>query len=216
MVSTDKFNLLHSYIFRNNNVMTDNTFLYKDKSILYICQNGTSGYANAAKGYIYDYIGKKIPVKTQYFNCSDEVNENDRFHEYLNSCTSTDIDYDTIIVHSTPDIWTNVIINAPNINLEGKTIIGRTVWEFEKLLPSWVASINTSIVDTVSVPTEWNKLCFINSGVTKPIIVEPHIYVDYPYKKTGLKHLLSKSMILCKSDDIINLEKYIIDDVFDL
>ena len=55
MVSTDKFNLLHSYIFRNNNVMTDNTFSYKDKSILYICQNGTSGYANAAKGYIYDY-----------------------------------------------------------------------------------------------------------------------------------------------------------------
>ena len=47
--------------------MTDNTFSYKDKSILYICQNGTSGYANASKGYIYDYIGKKIPVKTQYF-----------------------------------------------------------------------------------------------------------------------------------------------------
>jgi hypothetical protein len=46
----------------------DNTFSYKDKSILYICQNGTSGYANAAKGYIYDYINKKIPVKTQYFN----------------------------------------------------------------------------------------------------------------------------------------------------
>ena len=35
--------------------MTDNTFSYKDKSILYICQNGTSEYANAAKGYIYDY-----------------------------------------------------------------------------------------------------------------------------------------------------------------
>ena len=81
MVSTDKFNLLHSYIFRKNNVIMDNTFSYKDKSILYICQNGTSGYANAAKGYIYDYIGKKIPVKTQYFNCSDEINENDRFHE---------------------------------------------------------------------------------------------------------------------------------------
>jgi len=207
MVSIDKFNLLHSYIFRKNNVTMANTFLYKDKSILYICQNGTSGYANAAKGYIYDYISKKIPVKTQYFNCSDEVNENDRFHQYLNSCTSVNINYNTIIVHSTPDIWTNVIKNAPNVNLEGKTLIGRTVWEFEKLLPSWVDSINASIVDIVSVPTKWNKECFINSGVTKPIIVEPHIYVDYPYKKTGLKHLLSKSMILCKSDDILNLEK---------
>jgi hypothetical protein len=50
--------------------------------------------------------------------------------------TSKDIDYNTIIVHSTPDIWTTVIKNAPNINLENKIIIGRTVWEFEKLLPA--------------------------------------------------------------------------------
>ena len=207
MVSTDKFNLLHSYIFRKNNVTMDNTFSYKDKSILYICQNGTSGYANAAKGYIYDFINKKIPVKTQYFNCSDEINENDRFHEYLNSATSSDIEYNTIIVHSTPDIWTQVIKNAPNINLQNKTIIGRTVWEFEKLLPSWVDAINTSIVDFVSVPTEWNKQCFINNGVIKPIIVEPHVYIDYPHKKTGLKHLLTKSIMLCKNEEKLNLEK---------
>ena len=205
MVSTDKFNLLHSYIFRNNNVMKDNTFSYKDKSILYICQNGTSGYANAAKGYIYDYIGKKIPVKAQYFNCSDEVNENDRFHEYLNSCTSTDIDYNTIIVHSTPDIWTEVIKNAPNVNLEGKLIIGRTVWEFEKLLSAWVDSINTSIVDIVSVPTEWNKQCFIKNGVIKPIIVEPHVYVDYPHKNVGLTTLSKKSIVISKDENLAGL-----------
>ena len=206
MVSTDKFNLLHSYIFRKKNVIMDNTSLYKDKSILYISQNGTSGYANAAKGYIYDYIGKKIPVKTQYFNCNDEVNENDRFHEYLNSTTSSDIDYNTIIVHSTPDIWTQLIKNAPNINLQGKTIIGRTVWEFEKLLPAWVNSINVSIVDIVSVPTEWNKQCFINNGVIKPIIVEPHIYIDYPYKKTGLNHLLTKSIMISKNTKTLDIE----------
>jgi len=205
MVSTDKFNLLHSYIFRKKNVTMDNTFSYKDRSILYICQNGTSGYANAAKGYIYDYIGKNIPIRTQYFNCSDEVNENDRFHQYLNLCTSNDIKYNTIIVHSTPDIWTDVIKNAPNINLENKTIIGRTVWEFEKLLPEWVSNINTSIVDIVSVPTEWNKQCFINSGVIKPIIVEPHVYVDYPYKKVGLTVLSKKSILISKKEDISNI-----------
>ena len=198
MVYTDKFNLLHSYIFRNKNLLVNDTFSYKDKSILYICQNGTSGYANAAKGYIYDYISKKIPVKTQYFNCNDEVNENDRFHQYLNSCTSVNINYNTIIVHSTPDIWTTVIKNAPDINLKDKIIIGRTVWEFEKLLPAWVDSINTSIVDIVSVPTEWNKQCFINSGLTKPIIVEPHIYVDYPHKNVGFSSLAKKSIVLSK------------------
>jgi hypothetical protein len=188
----------------------DNTFSYKDKSILYICQNGTSGYANAAKGYIYDYIGKKIPVKTQYFNCSDEVNENDRFHQYLNSNTSIDIDYNTIIVHSTPDIWTEVSKNTPNINLEGKLVIGRTVWEFEKLLPAWVDAINTSIVDIVSVPTEWNKQCFINSGVIKPVIVEPHIYVDYPHKNVGLTTLSKKSIVVSKDENLSdsNFNKY--------
>ena len=212
MVSTDKFNLLHSYIFRKNNVtknnvIMDNTSLYKDKSILYICQNGTSGYANAAKGYIYDYIGKKIPVKTQYFNCSDEVNENDRLHEYLDSYTSIDIDYDTIIVHSTPDIWTVVIKNTPNINLEGKLVIGRTVWEFEKLLPAWVDAINTSIVDIVSVPTEWNKQCFIKSGVKKLIIVEPHVYIDYPHKNCGITNLFNKSLLICKSEPSVVMTK---------
>ena len=212
MVSTDKFNLLHSYIFKNNNVIDDkvimdNTFSYNDKSILYICQNGTSGYANAAKGYIYDYIGKKIPVKTQYFNCSDEVNENDRLHEYLDSNTSIDIDYNTIIVHSTPDIWTVVIKNTPNINLEGKLIIGRTVWEFEKLLPAWVDTINTSIVDIVSVPTEWNKQCFIKSGVKKPIIVEPHVYIDYPHKNCGITNLFNKSLLICKSEPSMVMTK---------
>jgi len=210
MVFTDKFNLLYSYIFRKNNVTMNNTFSYKDKSILYICQNGTSGYANAAKGYIYDYINKKIPVKTQYFNCSDEVNENDRFHQYLNSNTSNEIQYNTIIVHSTPDIWTDVIKNAPNINLDGKVVIGRTVWEFEKLLPEWVNAINESIVDIVSVPTEWNKQCFIKSGVTKSIIVEPHVYVDYPHKTVGLTTLSKKSIVISKDENLpgLNLNEY--------
>ena len=209
MVSSDKFNLLYSYIFRNKDdkhqISKIESMRYK--SIFYICQNGTSGYANAAKGYIYDYISKKIPVKIQYFNCSDEVNENDRFHQYLKSQTNHNINYDTIIVHSTPDIWTTVIKNAPDINLENKIIIGRTVWEFEKLLPSWVDAINSSIVDYVSVPTEWNKECFIKNGVIKPIIVEPHIYVDFPFKQVGFKHLLSKSFLVCKSDKPKNIEK---------
>lgn len=208
MVSSDKFNLLYSYIFRKKDVIVNNTFSYKDKSILYICQNGTSGYANAAKGYIYQYISKKIPVKTQYFNCNDDINENDRFHQYLNSNTNNDIDYNVIIVHSTPDIWTSLVKNSPNIKLENKIIIGRTVWEFEKLLPAWVDLINTSIVDIVSVPTEWNKQCFIKNGVTKSIIVEPHVYIDYPHNKTGLNHLLSKSVIVSKITENVNLQDY--------
>ena len=35
-----------------------------ENKVLYICQSGTSGYANAAKGYLYELLNKKIDVKS--------------------------------------------------------------------------------------------------------------------------------------------------------
>jgi len=175
-------------------------FSYKNKSILYICQNDTSGYSNAAKGYIYDLIKKRIPVKSSYFDYGCNIHEEDEFDKYIRLNSSNDIEYNTIIIHSTPEAWIPVLNSTNNINLKNKTIIGRTVWEFEKLPISWVDNINNSKVTHVSVPTEWNKKCFKKSGVIKPIIVEPHIYVDYPYKSYKFEHLLNKSLLICKNE----------------
>ena len=106
--------------------------------------------------------------------------------------------YNTVIVHSTPNMWNTLL---QDVNLSNKTIIGRTVWEFEKLMPSWVDAINHSKVNTVSVPTEWNKTTFERSGVTKPIIVEPHINVMFPYTKVDLKKLIEdKGEVLYNGD----------------
>ena len=75
------------------------------------------------------------------------------------------------VVFPMNDIPTNFVVKVV-ADASDSIIIGRTVWEFEKLLPEWVNCINNSQVDFVSVPTEWNKDSFIKSGVKKPIIVE--------------------------------------------
>lgn len=185
----------------------EENFSYKNKSVLYLCQNDTSGYSNAAKGYIYDYISRKIPVQTSYFGLNDNLIDEDDFDKYIKTNSSEVIDYNTVIIHSTPDIWNIILKNTKNISLDDKVIIGRTVWEFDKLLPSWVDAINTSLVTVVSVPTEWNKISFIKCGVTKPIIVEPHVYVDFNYKKYNIQHLINKSLLICKTEPSMLLTK---------
>ncbi len=118
--------------------------------VLYVCQSGTSGYANAAKGYIYELLNKKIDVKSIQFACDEShKNQSSNFDIYINKTTSIELEnLDTTIIHSTPDIWPKLI---SDLKLNTGVLIGRTVWEFEKLVPEWVDSINNSAVDYVSV-----------------------------------------------------------------
>ena len=144
--------------------MNNSAWDFIKNKVLYVCQSGTSGYANAAKGYIYELLNKKIEVKSIQFSCDDShKNQNTDFDIYINKTTSTELENpDTTIIHATPDIWSKLI---EDLKLKGGTIIGRTVWEFEKLLPEWVNCINNSQVDFVSVPTEWNKDSFIKTDL---------------------------------------------------
>jgi len=174
------------------------------RNVHYISQTGTSGYANASKGYVYDLIKKGINVKWTTFLCDQSLTaETTEFDGYINKYRNNNIpenEIDTVIIHSTPDIWQKIIEDL-NIQCEGKTIIGRTVWEFNKLIPEWVDFINTSQVTQVSVPTKWNKKVFEKSGVNKFITIDPHLYVDYPYKSYDLKHILeNKSTIIYNGD----------------
>lgn len=164
----------------------------RDKSkILYITQSGTSGYANAAKGYIYDLIQKKFSVKIQTVDLDDSRNvEKTEFDEYITSHNqSVGHFYDTVIVHTTPNIWES-LLSKEKIGTN-RYVIGRTVWEFDQLPVELVNCINQSRVNIVSVPTQWNKDTFEKSGVIKPIVVEPHIHVTFPYKNKDLRQIIS-------------------------
>jgi glycosyltransferase involved in cell wall biosynthesis len=185
-MNKDQFDILPKIVAK----MTD--------GILYITQTGTSGYANAAKGYIYEILQKKISltVSKVKFDTSTVVNTS-KIDEMIDE-NMVQKPYNTVIVHTTPDVW-DYIINTHNIPIS-KTIIGRTVWEFDKLIPTWVDAINNSRVDIVSVPSQWNKDAFINSGVTKPIFVEPHVYIDLPFDSITLESLIETGEIIYDGD----------------
>ena len=174
-----------------------------ENKVLYVCQSGTSGYANAAKGYLYELLNKKIAVKSIPFACDmSHTVETTDFDKYILSATSTNLtDPEVSIIHATPDIWSKIITD---LNVTSPTIIGRTVWEFEKLVPEWVECINNSNVTYVSVPTYWNKNIFIKSGVKKPILVDPHIYINYPYKEYNFEYFLKSKSIIFSDFQIEN------------
>jgi len=137
--------------------------------LLYIGQSGTSGYASAAKGYIADYILKGVDISWQPLRFDDSKNDT---NYYVDAIAESVIDKklnktELTIVHSTPDIWIKHITDECRY-------VGYCTWETNKLPDAWVDNIN--IMPEVWVPSEFNKECFINSGVRSKIEVVPHIW----------------------------------------
>jgi len=195
MDNVNKFNLLPEYV----------TSITSNKKVLYIGAGGTNGYAYAAYSYLYNLIKQNVLVK--YVPYCSELNDDTEFCILINKLKTTQfINPDEVIVHSIPDQW-NALLNSNGVSFNCK-IIGRTVWEFDKLPRQWVETINNSIVNFVSVPTEWNKKTFISSGVTKPIVVEPHVYIDYPHKPIVLEHILNKCVLMNNELKQINIDKH--------
>lgn len=200
-MDTSKFNLLPEKILS-----------IPDKRIAYISAVGSSGYASAAKGYIYDHIKKNEYVNwSQYdlFNTSPAI-ENTAFDAYIGKSKKLILaSPSTIIVHSIPLGWNELVLNSKFNITERTKVIGRTVWEFEKVHPDWVNTINNSMVTHVSVPTQWNKKIFLNAGVTKEIIVEPHVYIDFKNTIYTIEHILKKGVAILKSDvKFLNIKDY--------
>ena len=76
-------------------------------SIKYIGQSGTSGYASAAKGYLADYVLRNISIS--WIPLVFDNSSNDRKY-YVDALAESTVgisynSYDTLILHSTPDIW---------------------------------------------------------------------------------------------------------------
>jgi hypothetical protein len=68
--------------------------------------------------------------------------------------------------------------HLPNVRkaIRRGPLVSHTVWETDLLPGHWPALLNT--VDRVIVPTEWNREVFVASGVTKPVVVVPHVVCD--------------------------------------
>jgi glycosyltransferase involved in cell wall biosynthesis len=147
------------------------------KGIHYIGQYGTSGYAAAARGYLYHYFSSGFPITWEplYFDNS-KINDEDVYDVVIKSLIQRHIPlYDTVIMHSTPDLWPKFWENRVNI-LKNKIVIGYCTWESSLLPESWPEYINNSC-NEVWCPSTYNNVVFKNSGVTVPIRTVPHVFL---------------------------------------
>src|ERR1035437_9079152 len=150
------------------------------KGVWYIGQYGTSGYASAAKGYLYHYFTNGIPITWEplYFDNS-RLNDDNVYDIVVKSLINKPIaQHDLVIMHCTPDLWPKFWKEKKSI-LVNKIVNGYCTWETNRLPPEWVKCIN-GYVNECWVPSTYNEQSFKESGVTKPIRVVPHIFLPCP------------------------------------
>ena len=133
-----------------------------------------SGYAQASRSYIIALYKLGVPITLSPISFEKTLPDLGEEGKILRSIVDNDIDYNVVIVHTTPEFWSRFVEL-------GKTMIGYTVWETTKLHKDWPGYINDS-VEMVLCPCNWNKEVFIECGVTKPIGIVPHIINVDEYK----------------------------------
>jgi len=131
-----------------------------------------SGYAEAARNYVLAIYRKGYSIQLAPITFEKTRPDLGEDGEILQSLINNNIDYDKVIVHSTPDLW-----NQWTRFEQNKHIIGYTVWETSKLHPTWTEACNK--VDEIWLPCDWNLEVFKESGVNTPLIKVPHA-IDVP------------------------------------
>jgi glycosyltransferase involved in cell wall biosynthesis len=148
--------------------------------VFYIGQYGTSGYASAARGYLYHYFVNEIPItwKPLYFDNS-KLSNDDFYDIVIKSLIDKSLpNFEMVIMHSTPDLWPKFWKENSNA-FKDKVVNGYCTWETNCLPKNWVKCIN-GYVNEVWCPSTYNKTSFEESGITKLIRVVPHIFLPYP------------------------------------
>ena len=173
IVSLKNYICLYSYEFKNLNFISG-------KNILYISQNNYSGYSYAARNYIYQLLQAGYNVHwSDKFTTSNFYKPVNKEEDLVFNCLNNKIDFDSVIIHHTPESWKPVFDQVPR----GRKVYGLTTWETTRLHPTWVNFINNS-VDEVIVPSKFNIETFKQSGINKPVNLWYHDI--FPFQKTNI------------------------------
>jgi len=149
------------------------------RGVKYIGFLGSTGYADAAKGYIRSLVesGTYVVIEPVKY-CSEkgtEILSND--DSVLAVCLhNTHLLYDTVIIHSIPTNWKKYSDRERAMNPSVR-IFGLTVWETDRIYPKWLDLISEASLDGLIVPTEWNRQTFIDSARNHRIHNFPPVYV---------------------------------------
>ncbi len=138
--------------------------------ILYYSLPPGCGYGDAAVEYIVGLLSAGIPVSwvpvipksTGYIPLVD-LSGTDRptlkpelsVHRTAYDCLELDIDYDAVVLHVIPELF-------PRLRRTGKTNVGITVWETDRLPEHWPELIRC--VDRLAVPCRFNLELFAQPG----------------------------------------------------
>ncbi len=125
-----------------------------------------SGYAQASRGNILALHSLDIPITLAPISFEQARPDLGEDGKILNSLVNKKIDYNIVIIHTTPEFYSKYREND-------KINVGYTLFETSKLHPDWKVYINES-VDKVLVGSTWNVGVFGGSGVTVPVGVVPH------------------------------------------
>lgn len=140
-----------------------------------------SGYAQASRGNVLALHKLGIPLTLSPISFEEARPNLGENGIILESLINKDIDYNIVIIHSTPEFWTKYREN-------NKINIGYTVWETDKLHKDWPGYINNN-VDKCLVVCEWNKEVFEESGVNVPIGIVPHGIDDKFFSNSKLYNI---------------------------
>jgi|ERR1035437_567785 hypothetical protein len=176
----------------------------KTVGVKYICPSGNSGYAEAAKDYIIGLHKKGIPITVSLMKMDKSDSCVGERNKIVNSLVNKKVDYNKVIIHSTPEFWKKVYLEEKSKNPEVE-IIGMTVWETDKIDDRWIDWINE--IDRVVVPCTHNKKVFENCNIFKPIGIIPHISksieINLDFDNIVSKNFLIKLNKAVNGDDFV-------------
>ena len=125
-----------------------------------------SGYAQACRGYILALHRLGIPITLGPISFEKDLPDLGKDGAVLKSLINKKIDYNIVVLHSTPEHWSN--LREPD-----KFNVGYCVWETDKLHSDWIVYINDT-VEACMVSCDWSVEVYKNSGITVPVFSVPH------------------------------------------
>ncbi len=138
-----------------------------------------SGYGEFARFFAYalNHVGVKITCE----NITLPISVKDAPDFGIKGAL---IKHKTVLKPPASDV--NIVFMIPSLfrafkRKQCKFNIGFTMFEADSLPESWIPLCNE--MDAIIVPSEWNRLGFVKSGVTVPIFVVPAGIVTQEYQK---------------------------------
>lgn len=148
------------------------------KGIKYISMAETTGYGLSAVAYVRTLLQAGVPLTWEpwimasagYQPAVDADQARERLPsmgglEDLWAAFQVPVDYDTVLVHMTPEYW-------PRVREPGKRMVGYTVWETDRLPLHWPPLLQG--YDLILTPSAFSRDVFAPHSPA-PVVVLPHL-----------------------------------------